>query len=64
MARRYAKTPDSLVSDPTDHPVEAAWFRLMMARLCSLSAMGVLRQFIAENKGKGIIQLFVPAPGV
>jgi len=64
MARRYATTPDALVSDPDTHPVEAAWFRLMLCRTCAIAGWAIAKQRAREiGAHGGGVQYVVTLPG-
>lgn len=64
MARRYATTPDTLVSDDGTHPVEASWFRLMLCRVCAVAGWALAKQRARElSTQDGGLQYVVVLPG-
>lgn len=60
-ARRYGQTPARFVAKSDDEPIVAAWFDLILSRLCAELAVETQRQWIQRN-GESVMWS-MPVPG-
>lgn len=59
-ARRYAKTPAHFVAKSSDDAIVAAWFDLILSRLCADAAVETQRQWIQRNGDNVMWTMLVP----